>query len=94
MALLSKIGLDRLLCLKELGIVLPNVMLPVVEDSCLSPMMDRAIVRGFGYGGSSISPRARCSTRMAVVADRRRIPDELSCLALPQKKCLRRHPCL
>ncbi len=55
--------------------MLPNVMLQMVEDSCLSPMMDRAIVRGFGYGGSNISPRARCTTRMAVVADRRRIPD-------------------
>jgi len=55
--------------------MLPNVMPPVVEDSCLSPMMDRAIVRGFGYGGNNISPRARCTTRMAVVADRRRIPD-------------------
>jgi len=48
--------------LKELGIVLPNVMPPMVEDSCLSPMMDRAIVRGFDYGGSNISPRARCTT--------------------------------
>jgi hypothetical protein len=55
--------------------MLPNVMPPVVEDSCLSPMMDRALVRGFGYGGSNISPRARCTRRMAVVADRRRIPD-------------------
>lgn len=41
--------------LKELRIVLPNVMPPMVEDSCLSPMMDRAIVRGFDYGGSNIS---------------------------------------
>ena len=47
--------------------MLPNVTPPVVEDSCLSPMMDRAIVRGFGYGESNISPRARCTTRMAVV---------------------------
>ena len=32
--------------LKELGIVLPNVTPRVVENSCLSPMIDREIVMG------------------------------------------------